>query len=105
MMNETFEILMPYMLRAKVPAVSDVSTLTREQMGDLLHLMTQDPMNLDAMGHVELVNLLERLRCEYYELLNSEPDEESLLPYFHWQDEIAGLRSKIFRVKERLAVA
>ncbi len=102
-MNDTLEMLMPYMVRAKVPVVTDVEELNQEQMVSLIRMIARDPMNLDSMGYVELVNLLERLRCEYYELLSNEPDEESLLSYFQWQDDVASLRGKIFRVKERLA--
>lgn len=86
-MNTNYEISMSRRMPAAVPAAS------------------RETINRSDLVQVELINLLERTRCEYYALLNSEPDEESLLTYFQWQDEIAGLRSKMFRLKELLAVA
>lgn len=102
-MNETITVLMPYMIRAKVPVVSDLHELTVEQMVSVLQKMAMDPMNLESMNHTELVNLLERLRCEYYELLSSEPDEDSVLIHGQWRDDMSQLRRRISMVQERLA--
>ncbi len=102
-MNETITVLMPYMIRAKVPVVEDLHQLQPEQMVAVLQKMASDPMNLDAMSHTQLVNLLNRLRCDYYELLSNEPDEDSLLSYYQWRDDMNRLKSRINSVKERLA--
>lgn len=101
-MNEAFDIWMPNQKRIMMPVTSRVSSLSGERKDEAAR---RDSINLENMVHVELVNLLEQIRCEYYMLLNSEPDEECLQTYFQWQDEIAGLRSKMFRIRELLAVA
>lgn len=102
-MNETITVLMPYMIRAKVPVVTDLHELSVEQMVSVLQKMALDPMNLDSMSYTDLVNLLERLRCEYYELLSSEPDEDSVLVHGQWRDDMSRLRNRIDLVRERLA--
>ncbi len=102
-MNETITVLMPYMIRAKVPVVRDLHELNPEQMVSVMQKMARDPMNLESMNHVELVNLLNRLRCEYCELLSSEPDEDSLLSHCQWRDDMARLKSRISSIQERLA--
>ncbi len=102
-MNETITVLMPYMLRAKVPVVRDLNDLTAQQMVSVLQKMAKDPMNLESMNHVELVNLLNRLRCDYYELLSNEPDDDSVLAHGQWRDDMNRLRGRIDSIKERLA--
>ncbi len=102
-MNETITVLMPYMIRAKVPVVSDLRELNAEQMMSVLQKMARDPMNLESMNHTQLVNLLNRLRCEYTELLSNEPDEESLLSYYQWRDDMEALKGRIDSIKARLA--
>lgn len=102
-MKQNVEMLMPYMIRARVPVVEDLRQLSAEQILSVLYKVAQDPMNLDCMGHVELVNLLERLRCEYYDLLSSEPDEESVLMWHQWRDDLSTLRGRIHQVQQRLA--
>ena len=102
-MRETIEVLMPYMIRARVPVVEDLHELNVDQIVSVLQLMVRDPMNLESMGRAELSNLLHRLRCEYRELLNSEPDEDSVLTYCQWREDMNRLRSRILRVEERLA--
>lgn len=102
-MKETITVLMPYMIRAKVPMVEDLHELSVEQMVSLIQKMALDPMNLECMDRVELVNLLEQLRCEYYDLLSNEPDEDSVLTYCQWRDDMSALRGRIQRVQQRLA--
>ncbi len=102
-MNETITVLMPYMIRAKVPVVQDLNELQPQQMVSILQKMAQDPMNLESMNHTQLVNLLNRLRCDYYELLANEPDEDSLLSYYQWREDMNALKGRIDSVKERLA--
>lgn len=102
-MNETIEILRPFMIRANVPLVRDLHELNVDQIVDVLQLLVQDPMRLSTMTREQLENRLEELRCQFHDLLSNEPDEDCVSHHRAWKKEMAQLRSKMWQVEERLA--